>query len=255
MCIIIYKDKDILAPNVNIISNCFLNNPDGAGLALWRAGTDFIQIDKGFMDLGAYLDFVDSVKIQPEDIAVFHFRITTSGGTVPENCHPFPISNNVKDLKALSIKTQQAFIHNGVLGKGTKDLSDTQLFVKDNLYLLRDKLKNKRVQNKIAEDTKGSRTVTLDTRFNVTLLTGDWETDKDTGLLFSNTSYLDDYSYYYWGKYAKNLNYGICPCCGEYQDELGGYWGILECPNCATVSTWEGEILINGLHEKSLRPF
>lgn len=88
---------------------------------LWCTGrTRYLLIQKGFMTLEALLDALNAAAIQERDTVIYHFRIATSGGITPANCHPFPVSANVNDLKSLTIACKAAFVHNGVLGKGKR---------------------------------------------------------------------------------------------------------------------------------------
>lgn len=170
--------------------------------------------------------------VTPKDIATYHFRITTSGGTNPQNCHPFPISANVKDLKALSITSRFAFIHNGIIGTGSPDLSDTQLYVKNVLARIRMKSLTKNIIDRIARETEGSRTVTIDARYSFVAMTGKWIHDKDTGLSFSNSSYEKRY-YQGLEDYFDMPIQATCPDCLSIEAELiSDYHGLYECPDC-----------------------
>jgi len=133
MCVIVYKERGKEIPNSEIIEKCFHKNPDGSGILLHRRGTKLLEIHKGFMKLDDFKTALSELNVTKDDDLVLHFRITTSGGTSPENCHPFPISSNVDDLKATRLNTRMAFVHNGILGKGDTELkiSDTQLFIRD----------------------------------------------------------------------------------------------------------------------------
>ena len=96
MCIIVYKQKGINAKiDYELLENCFDNNPDGAGYAI--AYDDKLLVKKGFM---AWRDFETSLKQTIKSInlkeagIMFHFRITTHGGTSRANTHPFPIGTD-----------------------------------------------------------------------------------------------------------------------------------------------------------------
>lgn len=137
MCIIIYKRKKLDMPSLDILENCFENNPNGAGF-MYRVDNK-IHISKGYMTydklIEALLKVQETVNLKRTDL-VIHFRISTTGSSVPENCHPFPLSNKIADLKALNIECNRAIAHNGILegyaGFHSKDtdLSDTAYFAK-----------------------------------------------------------------------------------------------------------------------------
>ena len=252
MCIIAYKPEGVALPAKNILKTCFENNPHGAGLFILRPGEKMAEIHKGYMSFPDFWDFA-SVAVSPDDMVAYHFRISTSGGTCPANCHPFPVSSSVDDLRALSIRSRYVFVHNGIIGAGSRDLSDTQLYVRDTLTSLVGKLKNKATRDKIAADTIGSRTLTVDARYHEAILTGDWIEDKDTGLLFSNTSYL-----------ARDYGFGIrfhdctheddsipeaidvCPDCGSTAQVVSEYHGLYECENCHCLFDYYGNVWADG---------
>lgn len=223
MCIIAIKDYDVATPKKDIVANCFRTNPDGAGVAILRPGAKTVEISKGFMTLDGYFDFI-TCAVRPEDYAVYHFRITTSGGTRPELTHPFPVSDSVKDLTRLQMRSRFAFVHNGVFGPGTANLSDTQLYIKDKLFPLRYALHKKGVQRKIVTDTRGSRTVTIDAETGLIFKTGEWITDKDTGLVFSNSSFRRaKFHHLEWERW--------------WDDETDSMYGQYSCPNCMSHAT------------------
>lgn len=243
MCIIITKQQNVPCPSDLILDRCFQSNPDGCGVAIKRRSRKEVEIYKGFMRLDDFKTFVN-YNIEPEDLAVYHFRITTSGGTSPENCHPFPVSNRIDDLKALVHKSRFAFIHNGIFGPGDEKLrlSDTQLFIKDTLYQLRHALTSKKVQNKLQTLTKGSRTVTIDAQNDLCFMTGNWINDPETGLLFSNSTYERDFYYGYplfKDDYEddRDLFSGTsCPLCKKDNTLMISFrHGLLECEDCGCL--------------------
>ena len=133
MCVAIYKPKGIAAASLERLEDCWYANPDGAGLA-WRCGGNYpIHIEKGFMSWDEFSSYWKNAKIAEHDGDLFiHFRITTHGGTVPGNTHPFPISNDDKSLKTLSSNSKYALMHNGVLpiDPDNKNISDTMMLSK-----------------------------------------------------------------------------------------------------------------------------
>lgn len=96
MCIIIYKSKGTAAKvEWDTLKTCFTNNPDGAGYAI--AYNDKLLLKKGFM---SFHDFKMSLEqtlkgVNIHDAGIlFHFRITTHGGTSRANTHPFPLGRD-----------------------------------------------------------------------------------------------------------------------------------------------------------------
>ena len=116
MCIIVVKKAGIAAPSDEMFENMWNHNPDGAGFMYTANGG--VCIEKGFME---YKDFYKAYKRVEGKIdtvqtpMVFHFRITTHGGTSPENTHPFPVTDNLSTLRKLMCKTSLGVAHNGIL--------------------------------------------------------------------------------------------------------------------------------------------
>ena len=140
MCVICVKPKSASFPSNEILSNCYDNNPDGAGIMYIKKGK--VKIDKGFMNKQDFFKHIDKLKKEFKDYNdkefIFHFRIATSGLTDKKTCHPFPISDRVADLQNTSLYTDLGVVHNGVIPeyvKGSK-LSDSQNFVRDAIYPL-----------------------------------------------------------------------------------------------------------------------
>ena len=188
MCVILYKPRNVAMPSEDLMYAAWQKNPHGAGTAVLRDGR--VQIDKGFMDFGAFMDFV-AEGVTRKDAACFHFRIATSGGINPGACHPFPVSTSVLDLKKLHCEAEVAFIHNGVISPGAPGLSDTMLYVKGRLADYIDHGVPARLRQRwIAVDTAGSRTLLFDARANRAYMTGSWYHDDATGLYYSNTFFM-----------------------------------------------------------------
>lgn len=238
MCIIAYKPKGVKMPTKAVLKTCFNANPDGAGLAIMHPDSNKVVIEKGFMTFADFWDMAQCYDDIDSDIA-YHFRITTSGGTRPENCHPFPVSASVTDITKLSTTAKYAFIHNGVIGKGKGRLSDTMLYVKDVLAHIKDSLSDKRITDKIAKDTQGSRTILFDAERHKVTMTGKWITDK-TGMLFSNNSYVPFDTSYCFDSIEPCI---VCPICGAYDTNfVSEYHNLFECDNCYCLYDGKGEV-------------
>lgn len=252
MCVIAYKPAGVRPPSEDILMNCFTANPDGAGIAVIRPTADAVDIYKGFMSFDRFMEFAETV-VTEDDIVGYHFRITTAGGTSPENCHPFPVSTHVKDLKALSFHTRFALLHNGIIGQGDfkLKLSDTQLYIKNTLA-------PRRMQSiasesgRISLETKGSRVLLMDGRTHETAMLGDgWIQDKD-GCSYSNGSFRDDYLLRY--RYSKSKTGAVdeylfadgemlCPLCGGFAEAISYNHDLLECYDCGTLMNSMGETI------------
>jgi hypothetical protein len=176
------------------------------------------------MTLDSLMAALDASAIQDSDTVIYHFRIATSGGITPANCHPFPISTSVDDLKTLTIACKTAFVHNGILGKGSKDLSDTQLYI---LNTLSHYGNIKGSLPKIRKDTAGSRTAILNADGQL-WLTGLW-IEKD-GYHYSNATYTCQDWWYDFDDPGSRPE--LCDCCRS-RLPLVERDGILLCEQCS----------------------
>lgn len=209
MCIIAVKPIGEELMDRKVLENCFNYNSDGAGLMYNLDGK--VYIEKGYMNFknfyGRLLELDKEIGLKDRGL-VMHFRISTSGGVSTQNCHPFSISNDEKVLKALNFVTDVGVCHNGIIPSyvpkgGT--LSDTQLFIKDYLYYIKEEnedfLTNPSLLFAI-EKTVQSKLCFLDGEGNITTIGKFIEEDN---YLFSNETYLDltdlykswNTSYYY----------------------------------------------------------
>ena len=186
MCIIVFKPKNRNMPSDEIIKRCFETNPNGAGL-MYRYDNK-IHIKKGFMTVDTLINCINEIKqtvnLKKTDVCL-HFRISTTGSTIPQNCHPFPLSNNIDDLKSLEITTDKAIAHNGILNDYSKlhndqtDMSDTMYFSK-----MLSGVNDRFLQNVISAHAINSRFVLMTVKKTIS-----WGLINDKGILYSNTSY------------------------------------------------------------------
>ena len=210
MCIIVAKKKNVSMPSINILKNCFNNNPDGAGIML--AAKDPVWGFKGLMTFEAFESKLKVLRKRFGNLdklaVVMHFRIGTHVGNIPENTHPFPLSTSYDNLRALEWTSKQGMAHNGIIHATSmhddvwdENVSDTMVFVKrvaapvskhafitkphdllDMLYLVAD-----------------SKLAFMDGRGNL-VTAGKFE--NVDGVLYSNGSYTKRKSYY---TYTPNL--------------------------------------------------
>lgn len=137
MCIVVYKPKDVDLPDYDILKRCFDKNSDGAGYMFVKDNK--VHIRKGYSDFNLFYEHLTRDYMTQNGPFVMHFRISTHGGTKPENTHPFPVSKDVLDLTALDCSTDIGVAHNGVLNISSKlagQYSDTQMFITNYLALL-----------------------------------------------------------------------------------------------------------------------
>src|SRR4030042_2306425 len=109
-----------------------------------------MRISKGYMTLMGFLAAFKRATFTQEDELFVHFRYGTSGGNTPDLTHPFPITQNLKTMRQLSCTVHRALIHNGVLGKGESNASDTMVFIRDVLAPLRTLLQDEGVKQSLS---------------------------------------------------------------------------------------------------------
>jgi len=109
MCIIAVALKRKLT--LEEAENCFLSNPDGAGVAWSRGDRNYLR--KGFMGLDEFIEFYEELDALPH---VVHCRAATSGGVRPELTHPFIVDLQSPPRLEWSGKKPLLF-HNGVVSK------------------------------------------------------------------------------------------------------------------------------------------
>ena len=203
MCVIVAKEKGIEMPDRSILKTCFKHNPDGAGI-MWNQ-ENTVRIRKGFMDWNSFDNFISELenKVDIKNCGVcLHFRIKTHGKTSPQNCHGFPISNRIKDLKKLEIKTDVGVMHNGIIPiKPICNLSDTQTYILKRLYNIKKHspgfLKEEYIMNKIEKEIN-SKMAFLTSDGSIYKI-GEFINNK--GICYSNKSF-EEYSCYSFDWYG-----------------------------------------------------
>jgi len=124
-CIIVSKPAGIPLPNLDVFRNCWERNPHGAGYAVAKDGA--VHIRKGFMTWQSFAE-IDFTELTPLS-CVFHFRYATHGSQSAGNCHPFPVSGNLRQCYR---KTDVAIAHNGIINRiaiTKRDYSDTMSYI------------------------------------------------------------------------------------------------------------------------------
>ena len=249
MCIIAVKPIGEELMERRVLENCFDYNNDGAGLMYNLDGK--VYIEKGYMNFKNFynrlLELDKEIGLKDRGL-VMHFRITTSGGTSAQNCHPFSISNDEKVLKALNVTTDVGVAHNGIIPSyvpkgGT--LSDTQLFIKDYLYYIKEENENFLTNPSLLfaiEKTVQSKLCFLDGEGNITTV---GKFISEDNYLFSNETYLDMTDLY--KSWNTSYYYNDSPLDDEYDLsgecdrplELDTFLDVLDCLYTCT----DGEII------------
>lgn len=203
MCIIAYSPLGRTIKK-SILKRCFKKHKDGAGIMV-RDEDGFIAFSKGLMTFNAfYSEYKDMLLQYPDCEYAVHFRTGTSG-FMPLGCtHPFPITEDEDELHRLVGYSDQAMMHNGIVGQGDGYLSDTQCYVRDYLYPLQDKLEIPVVREMIGKHI-GSYNKFLIMGIKDTHMIGDWVENK--GFFYSNDDY-EDYTSKYWNDYLLDYPLG-----------------------------------------------
>lgn len=211
MCVIAAKPAGVDMPIDQYIENMWTRNHDGAGIMY--AVNDKVHIEKGFMKFEAFRERLDQLSDQYnlKDIpVVMHFRITTHGGTKPENCHPFPISDSVGVLSKLKQTAKIGVAHNGIIDiTPRKGISDTMEYIISQLSPLSKAVpnfyENKHLMKMISN--------AIDSRMAFLTGKGDIYTIgsfvEEAGIMYSNTTYknagyLSTYKYAHGSMYLSD---------------------------------------------------
>ena len=219
MCIIAAKPAGVAMPGESTLSNMWYSNYDGAGFMYASKG--YVHIVKGFMTYQDFTSALDDLKKKHnlKDLPlVMHFRITTHGGTKPENCHPFPISDSVGVLSKPVCKTKLGVAHNGIIDiTPRKGISDTMEYIASQLAPLSRAVpefyRNKDLMQMI-NNAIHSRMAFLNSKGEI-FTVGDFI--EEAGILYSNRTYQKasyrDFSWNYnggysgWGDYDSDYGY------------------------------------------------
>ena len=232
MCIIVAKKKGVKMPSKNILETCFNNNSDGAGLMYVQNGQ--VIIDKGYMDFKSFYKRLQKLERRLGDLTnksiVMHFRIGTQGANDKATTHPFPISKDITQLKATYVKTDVGMVHNGIISKFNYDktISDTQLFIKDFVSVIKNLKKDFYTDSSVMQLLKGeigsSKLCFLDKNENLYYI---GEKFVDNGIVYSNTTYKSYYyktpSYRYAYDYDYDYDYDYIYGCNKTSAPMSMY--------------------------------
>lgn len=188
MCVIAIKPAGVPLPSSEIRRHMFLHNPHGGGFMYPKYG--WVKIEKGFMTLESMETRLAQLMEETDTTAlpmVLHYRVTTLGGTCPENCHPFPLCNKLSRLTSFHERAKIGVAHNGSIPITPRPgLSDSMEYVLTRLStlpegFLDDPLLVSQIEKEIA-----SKMVFLTAEGRIVAL---GEFTEDSGILYSNLSY------------------------------------------------------------------
>lgn len=209
MCIAIFSEPGVGYPTKEIFKRCWINNDDGAGYAYLTEENKW-HIKKGFMTLATFWEAFEKENFSEGNTVAIHLRWGTSGKMHPTlmkegelnqpQCHPgathpFPITDNRSDLFELEITAENIIMHNGVVGKGMGDLSDTMVSVIDYVVPLVSYMSDDKIIKLLTQllDAEG---YSYGSRWWIgsgakTYLLGDWIHDEATKIWYSKDEYLE----------------------------------------------------------------
>lgn len=215
MCIAILNTPNVTFPK-SLISTCWDNNGDGAGLIYTGGGSLYVYKELHSVN-EFYAKYIDVRRRFPKSKIVLHFRIGTSGGINVDNCHPFSVN---KDL---------AFVHNGIISELNginPNKSDTNLF---NEFVLQqlpvDFTANNALMSVIEKYIGSSKLIFLD-KNNEAIIVNEELGVEDTKYLncwFSNSTYKPS-AYYDRGGVNVWKGTGYKPYSADtWGEEVGAY--------------------------------
>ena len=197
MCIIVAKPMGVKMPSKKIISNCFDNNPDGAGIMFCARGKVYGY--KGLMTFESVINKLEMIEKKFGSMnkmnVVMHFRIGTHGGNIAANTHPFPVTGSYKVMRSLQWVSDLGMAHNGIITDVSyhadikrENVSDTMVFMKHVVHPIA-KLTNIMKNDEILEALRlasGSKLCFIDGKGNMEVL---GEFTFEDGVFYSNQTY------------------------------------------------------------------
>ena len=221
MCVICASAAGIRQPSESELLQMFLHNPQGAGYMRARGGK--VEISKGFMSYAEFIHAVRYERFTDDDAVVYHFRISTQAGVIPQMTQPFPLTSDIAKCEMLDVSCPVGVAHNGIVRLTSdwseKRYSDTAHFIAEFMcYLLRNKddLRNPRILDAIQRMTDSKWAIMDGSGYIATV--GNFI--NDDGLLFSNGTY-QDVRYIDRGGSQRILR-GFYDDAPEYDDDAAG---------------------------------
>jgi hypothetical protein len=219
MCIGIYVPKGVANPKKTVLKRCFAANSDGAGFGWYDTEKKKWIIEKGHMTWKAFWRAFNAHQFDAEVDLVLHFRIGTSGKREHPDCtHPFPVTDDYKMMMEHNIETDSLVLHNGVIGQGLGDSSDTMVAIKEAIDVLGKYITDEKVNKLLGEMLKTGSNRWLIANGERVFLYGTWEEDKDTKIYYSNDGYKEVTYMYQHG--------GAWEAYDAYQDHMGMGSGV-----------------------------
>jgi predicted glutamine amidotransferase len=234
VCIAVYVPANIKISD-EYLKECYRSNPDGAGIMYSDGNTVFIH--KGYMKQN---EFVDAFRAIPEEYdRSFHCRIATSGRVDAGNCHPFPVTDDMKEMRKIEHQVHAGICHNGIISwtapeKGKESwYSDTMNFTAQVIHPLQNQLDSKVIRELIERSTTGSKFIIMTP--TKTFMFGHFQ--QEGGVFYSNNSFRPATTTYYSSK-------------GKYNDKVtieNLAWILIENPYPLGLTGLSNHLLKSGI--------
>jgi len=195
MCIIIYKPIGKTVDKATL-RRCWNRHRDGAGFMF--NSENKVWGNKGFMCFDSLLKGLENSGfydpetqlVSDKQAVTIHFRLGNTGKICPQNCHPFPITNDINCIQACHWEANIGVAHNGtiyieLLPGG---ISDTITFVATILSspIIHKNLDDPAILSLIKHVAPKSQFIFLYGN-GQTMLIGKWI--NDAGIYYSNAGY------------------------------------------------------------------
>jgi hypothetical protein len=205
MCIAIFSEAGKGYPDEEILKRCWKKNQDGAGFAYLTVDDEW-HITKGFMTWESFWEAWEKAAFEDSHTVVIHFRLGTSGKEIktatgafecdPGCTHPFAVTDIVDTMMETQGTYKQITMHNGVVGVGELDLSDTMVAIRDLLEPLSPYLGDQKVVG-VLQEILGGNEKGYGSRWWIAdgptcHLLGKWIQDPESDIWYSKDDYIED---------------------------------------------------------------
>jgi len=211
MCIVLYKPQETPVLKKKVYKRCFTKNSDGAGFAWWDEEDQTWQVQKGFMKFKHFWNAFNKHQFTENHIVITHFRIGTSGNRKGPDCtHPFPVTKDYDEMRMTEYSCPNIVFHNGVVGFGHDDKSDTMIAIKDYVNPLFPHMEEEGISEILGEVLEDGKCRWLITEGDDIFLYGKWLEDEKYGkTMFSNDGYKEPKAYTHPAPATTTDNHGI----------------------------------------------
>lgn len=203
MCVIAIKPIGSINFDEDTLHNCWQANDDGAGFAWYDEDVDMWRVEKGFLEWKKFWKKYNAMNFSEQDYVVCHFRIGTSGLKDGGNTHPFPVVDDFDQMREISGVYRGIAFHNGVVGRGEGNYSDSMVHIKEWLVPLYPHINEPEIPKIIQELMCKGTSKWFITDGRKAYVMGTFVEHPNKQWKFSNTSYEKrNYTHYYSDGYG-----------------------------------------------------